>query len=228
MSINPLSYSKEWTNRTDFPAVVDNETQARQNMQYLFTELKNYLNQHLLPSVSALSDTSILKPTSEGGFAEVDLSTELLRSDSLVPTGKAILDAIGQMGGGDMVKAVYDPTGVVESFSGGIPDYLADVLLGYEQAITPTAVTLEQTAWVGDTAPYTQTVAVDGVTADNTIIVAYASNIPESAELTAGKCRVLATGQSSGHITFTASKGKPTEAIPVVLIIFQTERGNDE
>ncbi len=228
MSINPLSYSKEWTRNTDFPAVVDNETQARQNMQYLFTELKNYLNQQLLPFVSARSDTSVLKPTSEGGFAEVELSTVLTRSDGAVPTGKAIIDALSQLGGGDMLRAAYDPTGVVESFSGGIPDYLADVLLAYEKDITPTAVTLDQTAWVGDTAPYTQTVAVDGVTADNTVIVAFAANIPETSERTACECRVLATSQSDGHLTFTAHRDRPTEAIPIVVIIFQTERGSNE
>lgn len=51
-----LKFSKLWTVSPDtpsFPAVETNEAQVRADMQYLFDEIKNFLNDTLLPAVEA-------------------------------------------------------------------------------------------------------------------------------------------------------------------------------
>ena len=52
MSIDSFSFTKDWTNPVDFPTYEDNETQVRDDMQYLFNELKAYINEILLPGLT--------------------------------------------------------------------------------------------------------------------------------------------------------------------------------
>lgn len=74
---------------------------------------------------------------------------------------------------------------------------------------TVTAVTVPAAGWSGETAPFTQTVACAGVTAD-TAIVTVMPDWTDSAQLDAVvDGRVLATAQGAGRITFTAYLKKP-------------------
>ena len=40
MSLDKLSYSKEWTNPTDFPTMETDEAQVRADQQLLYDEIK--------------------------------------------------------------------------------------------------------------------------------------------------------------------------------------------
>lgn len=53
MGLPKLQFSKDWTNPQDFPAVASDETQARQNIQLLHNETKEYINGQVLPVVDA-------------------------------------------------------------------------------------------------------------------------------------------------------------------------------
>lgn len=69
---------------------------------------------------------SITVPTKASDVSAVstsDVTTTLGTSTTKVPSEKAVSDAIGAAGGGDMLKSTYDPNGVVET-AGGIPNYV--------------------------------------------------------------------------------------------------------
>lgn len=85
--------------------------------------------------------------------------------------------------------------------------------LGTKLSAVRRTVTLSSSGWSSST-PYTQTVSVTGVTADNTVQVAPA---PASIE-DYSKALVRATAQASNSLTFTASK-KPTSALTVGVLI---------
>lgn len=87
-------------------------------------------------------------------------------------------------------------------------------LAGLENLLTRPAlrtVTLPAAGWVGNAAPFTQTAACAGATADGT--VSRLTVQPDWADAAAveavGTCRVLATGQGTDTVTFTAYMAKP-------------------
>lgn len=44
MAFTPLSFTKDWTNPLDFPTYEDNETKVRSDMQFLYNEIRDYIN----------------------------------------------------------------------------------------------------------------------------------------------------------------------------------------
>lgn len=51
MSIAKFAFTKSWTSASDFPTIQTDEIQVRADMQFLFDEIKNYLNNTMLSSV---------------------------------------------------------------------------------------------------------------------------------------------------------------------------------
>ena len=67
MSLDKLSYSKEWTNPTDFPTVETDEAQVRADQQLLYDEIKTFLNTKLIPALENLGvETTVQLPTGAG------------------------------------------------------------------------------------------------------------------------------------------------------------------
>lgn len=58
MDIKDFLFSKDWTNPEDFPIVANDATQARQNIQLLHDEVKNFLNTVLIPALKSVSATA--------------------------------------------------------------------------------------------------------------------------------------------------------------------------
>lgn len=76
MSLDKLSYSKEWTNPTDFPTVETDEAQVRADQQLLYDEIKTFLNTKLIPALEALGvESTVLLPTS-AGFKYIRLNAD--------------------------------------------------------------------------------------------------------------------------------------------------------
>lgn len=57
LKITELRYTKDWTNPSDFPTYEPNETQVRADMQFLFNEIKHWLNTILVPAVKQAAQT---------------------------------------------------------------------------------------------------------------------------------------------------------------------------
>lgn len=53
MSVPKLNFTKDWTNKQDFPAAASDETTARKNIQLLFNEIRDHINNHVSPAVDA-------------------------------------------------------------------------------------------------------------------------------------------------------------------------------
>lgn len=76
-------------------------------------------------SVNSKTGAVILSASDVGAVSTDDVTQTLGSSTTKVPSEKAVSDAIGAAGGGDMLKATYDPTDIVAT-AGGIPDYVAN------------------------------------------------------------------------------------------------------
>lgn len=103
--------------------------------------------------------------------------------------------------------------------------YLQDTKVGYtelprlmEKAIadskTSAAVTLYASSWSGS-GPYTQTVAVDGVTSDNIVLVSAAAQSYEAYVEALVRC----TGQEAGKLTFSATEKPEANLTANVLVM---------
>ena len=74
MSLDKLSYSKDWTNPTDFPTVETDEAQVRADQQLLYDEIKTFLNTKLIPAAKAFQ--AIIKGTMTDWKASEKMSSE--------------------------------------------------------------------------------------------------------------------------------------------------------
>lgn len=75
--VQALSFTKSWENREDFPTYEDNEERVRADMQYLFDEIRDYLNRRLLPAVNAIAAVEVT--AASGGTVQGALNA--LRAD---------------------------------------------------------------------------------------------------------------------------------------------------
>lgn len=50
-----LSFTKDWNSASDFPAYEENEAQVRADMQLLHDEVKNFINESLIPGIEGMA-----------------------------------------------------------------------------------------------------------------------------------------------------------------------------
>lgn len=95
--------------------------------------------------------------------------------------------------------------------------------IGNVEGGAPKSVAVEVNApsadWQGDSAPYTLTLTVNGVTADNNIEVGLASSVNLDQIKLSMKCIIQCTAQAENQITLTAYKNKPTADLPIQVLI---------
>ena len=115
---------------------------------------------------------------------------------------------------GDAGKSTYDLWKEAGN-EGSMSDFLAAQKgeKGDTGKVTTRTITLESTAW-DPTGTGRISVAVDGVTAESTIIV---SPAPDSV-VTYGKCGVYAAAQEEGRLTFACAM-QPQESLTVNIVI---------
>lgn len=87
------------------------------------TQLNKKLESAPVISVNTKTGAVVLTASDVGALSTSDVTTTLGTSTTKVPSEKAVSDALSAAGGGDMLKATYDPTGSVAQ-AGGIPDYV--------------------------------------------------------------------------------------------------------
>lgn len=136
-----------------------------------------------------------------GAAGTVDTYTVTLTDGST--TTFQVRNGADGLGAGDMLGSVYDPQGKARDVFA-----YADGLLPVIHPLTLTAA-----GWEGEATPYTQTVPVPGVLADETAQLIQPAPAAESLEAwnTAG---ILCAHQGAGTLTFTARE-KPEADIPV-------------
>ena len=91
------------------------------------TQLNKKLESAPVTSVNTKTGAVVLSASDVGAVATSDVTQTLGSSTAKVPSEKAVADALSGAGAGDMLKEIYDPTGIVET-AGGIPDYVTGQL----------------------------------------------------------------------------------------------------
>ena len=135
------------------------------------------------------------------------------------------LDAEGNLT--DSGKKPADFVAAVEGKGLSTNDYTnkdkAEVAKVKDKANKAVAVSASLTAagWTGDEAPYTQTVAAQGVTADagQTVIVAAGESLTAQQYAAAAGAQLWATAKGANTVTVTAFGEKPAVDLPVTVTI---------
>ena len=105
-------------------------------------------------------------------------------------------------------------TGLLKGANGKVAQAVAGT--DYAAPAADTTATLS-TTWTGSAAPYTQAVAISGMTADAKIEVGLASTATAEQYAAAAAAQLMCTAQAAGGITMTAYGEKPTVAIPILV-----------
>lgn len=84
---------------------------------------------------------------------------------------------------------------------------------------TTVSATLLASAWAGNSAPFTQTVSITGLTATSNGVVRENALPGTDAKTAAQKALLEVTAQANGTITVSAYKTKPTVDIPIIVMI---------
>lgn len=87
------------------------------------------------------------------------------------------------------------------------------------EASTTVEATLSIEGWEGDQAPYTQTIDVEGLTADQNGSISLSQSVTPDQRAAAVVARLTVSGQSEGTLTISADGVKPTEELPVNIIL---------
>lgn len=135
---------------------------------------------------------------------------------SKTETDEAINNKVTEIGAGDMAKGVYDPEGAVQEV-GGIAAYVQNkvspAVSGVESA-KGISVALDPSKW-SSSAPYTQTVSVEWMTADWKAgcpaldVESCNGNVEQIMQRQEEFAKLDMVSSSSGALTFTAFEEKP-------------------
>ena len=131
---------------------------------------------------------------------------------------KAIAGKVTEIGAGDMAQAVYDPNGEGLNFT-DLRTTMRQVAVlqtdvGNLKCVT---VNLPASGW-SDSAPYTQTVSVSGMTADwvpgiPTAVLGSSVAVSTLLEATEALGCIKMITSAAGTLTFTAPEDKPDESL---------------
>lgn len=92
-------------------------------------------------------------------------------------------------------------------------------LAGKAQRSAIVNATLTAGGWTGDTAPFQQVIAIDGLTAEQNGSASLAQNV-SAEQLSAAKAASMrVSAQGEGTLTITADGDKPAVDIPIVVIL---------
>lgn len=122
MAYENLEYTKDWKNATDFPTHETSETKVREDMQYLFDEIKTYLNTKVIANMNA---TGLDDPIRSTGVKYVRMTTGNAFEFSADGTTWYTLDPNGLVSkngdtmGGNLNISKADPALVLDETGGG-------------------------------------------------------------------------------------------------------------
>lgn len=131
---------------------------------------------------------------------------------SKTETDEAINKKVTEIGAGDMAKAVYDPDNAIAE-SGGFAAYVSGATAGIDYA-KGVSVALDPTKW-SDSAPFTQTVNVEWMTADWKAgcpvldVESCNGNVEQIMQRQEEFAKLDMVSSSNGALTFTAFEEKP-------------------
>ena len=75
MALDKLKFTKDWNNPEDFPTIELDETKVRSDMQFLYDEIKKFLNEKLIPSLESGVETTVQR-LNDSGLKYIRLNSE--------------------------------------------------------------------------------------------------------------------------------------------------------
>lgn len=161
----------------------------------------------------AVPSADIKGPKGDDGYTPVKGTDYVDGKDGTSVTVKGVSTSSAD-GGSNVVTFSDGKTMTVKNGSKGSP---GDA--GKDAVTSAVALTILSTDWTGDAAPYTATVACNGVTADNHIIVGAGGALTAEQQAAMAAAMIVCTGQDVNSITLSAFGTVPTIDLPVNVMI---------
>ena len=140
----------------------------------------------------------------------------------LMPDGDASNAVVSMLGNGNCGEPSVDLEGVVRYDEAQTLSEAqraqARTNIGAPHKAKEHTATLTVAGWMGDDAPYTQTVTVTGLPADAHLIVGLAPTVTAEDMEAAAAAMLLATAQAAGSITISAFGEKPVSELPIIIM----------
>ena len=76
MALDKLKFTKDWNNPEDFPTIELDETKVRSDMQFLYDEIKKFLNEKLIPSLENCGVETTVQRSNNSGLKYIRLNSE--------------------------------------------------------------------------------------------------------------------------------------------------------
>ena len=92
---------------------------------------------------------------------------------------------------------------------------VGDKLVGKAEQSQSATLTVEASAWTGDSAPYTATVSTSLATASNNLVVGTGGALTAEQQSAMAAAMIVCTAQADGNITLTAFGEKPEIGLPI-------------
>lgn len=100
MALTVLEYTKSWTDAEDFPTYESDEVQVRADMQFLYDEIRAYINETLLPElqseISRLDGEIVTAEQSAKDYADDRIAQALVNLIIGTVSGVTVLIPYGQ------------------------------------------------------------------------------------------------------------------------------------
>lgn len=139
------------------------------------------------------------------------------------PNAYDLIGTVPPYSGGFSGDISTDPVGLYPTTNGNKKVGLktpAEVLIDIGAASKSTNVSASiGTEWVGDSAPYSQTILVEGVNDTNMVEVLIVKNATTEQERAYNALRLKDGGQADGSLTLIAKGTKNTINIPITVIV---------
>ena len=147
-TIAALRFTKDWTDPSDFPTTEPDEAQARADMQFLFNEIRNYINEKLLPAMPSDVTQADLNMR---GFRVTEVGTPTAEADA---ANKAYVD--------EKVTSARSTATITTSWSGTSAPYTQRLNISGVTADSIVEVALRSTATAAQAAAYAALQLQDG------------------------------------------------------------------
>lgn len=121
----------------------------------------------------------------------------------------------------EQLKSVQIEVDTTLTQSGKAADAKAvgDALVGKAEQSQSATLTVEASAWTGDSAPYTATVSTSLATASNNLVVGTGGALTAEQQSAMAAAMIVCAAQADGNITLTAFGEVPTIDIPVNILV---------
>ena len=171
MSLSQMTFDKVWTNPSDFPSYESNETQVREDMQYLFDKIKNCYNNHITNEFKA-SNMPFTPTAGQVTSTDVQAAIEFVHdeiasaSQGAVPNGSITSDKLVQTSGSESVitNTIRSKAVTTDKLDDGAVTFVKTSGVQKEHTIVG-PVSVAANAW--NTSTKTVAVTVSGASASN-------------------------------------------------------------